>query len=299
MANVATLLVISMSFGFLTLATRSDYFKAIGLALSLRISNPGTPIAVACCPKVGQQLEPYFDYVIEEDSAVRGFAHKVHLDRYSPFEETFFFDADVLVFRRLSDIIENWRSHSYTACGNYVLGGVSPFGLDRTAVLKKIGRDRLVHIDGAGHAFFRKPACDPLFVLARDITANYREYAGPIRYADEDVMDIAMTILDMEPMPHGEFFSRHLSARKGTLVIDALSAKCEFECVLTGDRRRPYMMHFAADEAPFTYAMQLYKLLNSMGSETSVVWFGAIKDFYQRELRIPLAQQVKKFLGLQ
>ena len=96
-----------MPFGILTLATPDDYRKAIGLALSLRVSNPGVPTAVACSPKLSTRLAPYFDRVIDEDPTLRGFVHKVHLDRYSPFDDTFFFDSDVLVFRDLKPKVPN------------------------------------------------------------------------------------------------------------------------------------------------------------------------------------------------
>src|SRR6266568_541264 len=109
-----------MTFGILTLATRSDYQQAIGLALSARVSNPGVPLAVACSPEVGPLLSPYFDKVVFEDPAVRGFAHKLNLDRYSPFEKTFFFDSDVLLFRPLHEVLNQWAGKSYTACGDYI-----------------------------------------------------------------------------------------------------------------------------------------------------------------------------------
>src|SRR5882757_785277 len=103
-----------MSFGVLTLATMSDHQKAIGLALSLRVSNSGVPIAVTCSPKVRPFVAPYFDFCIEENPTLRGFIHKLHLDRYSPFQETFFFDSDVLVFRPLNEVIGNWRPQPYS-----------------------------------------------------------------------------------------------------------------------------------------------------------------------------------------
>jgi len=91
-----------MSFGILTLATAGDYRKAIGLALSVRVSNPGVPIAVACAPNMRGLLAPYFDHLSDKDPSLFGYVHKIHLDRYSPFEETFFFDSDVLLFRTLA-----------------------------------------------------------------------------------------------------------------------------------------------------------------------------------------------------
>lgn len=284
-----------MSFGVLTLATPNDYLKAIGLALSLRISNPGVPVAVACSPRVRLLVEPYFDHVVDEDPSLRGFVHKVHLDRYSPFDETMFFDSDVLVFRPIRPFIEQWGRSPYTACGIYRTEGVSAFGLNRQEVLKKIGKDALVCIDGAGHALFRKPECNEVFENARMVTKNYSDYAGDIRYADEDVMNIVMTMMGLEPAPHGEFFSRYLSARPGTMKIDATKGLCEFVAVTTGKKFSPCMMHFAANEAPFAYVLQLRRLFRHFDVPTDGLLRLALSDFYDREFKTPLYNRMKSW----
>jgi hypothetical protein len=286
-----------MGLGVLTLATPDDYRKAIGLALSLRVSNPGLPIAVACSPKLHTLISPYFDHVVVEDPGVRGFVHKLYLDRYSPFEETFYFDADVLVFRNLNNIIENWRGQAYAVCGNYVTGGVSPFGLDRDRVLRLIGKDKLVHIDGAGHAYFKKSECHKVFDLARDIANRYRQYAGDIRIADEDVMDIALTILQFIPMPHGEFWSRYCSAKKGSVIINAAEGSCTFESAVSGQVQRPYMMHFAAHEAPFVYAGQLRQLFKKFDVGVGGLLRLAIADFYVERVKWPAKMAIKQLLA--
>ena len=180
-------------FGILTLATPNDYMKAIGLALSLRVSNHGVPLAVACHPRIKPTLAPYFDYVVDEQPDIRGFAHKVYLDRYTPFDRTLYLDSDILVFKPVAKFIQEWGNVPYVACGEYVTGGASSFGFDRDALLKRMGWERLVCIDGAGHAFFCKPACEAIFARAREITENYKEFAGTARYADEDVMGVVMT----------------------------------------------------------------------------------------------------------
>lgn len=282
-----------MEFGILTLATPNDYRKAIGLALSARASNPGVPLAVACSAKVGQLLEPYFDHVILENSKLKGFEHKVHLDKYSPFENTFFFDSDVLLFKDLHAITDSWGHQSYTAIGNYLSDGFSSFGLDRKAVLTKLGKDKLVVIDGAGHAFFTKPACDAVFDLARHITAHHAEYAGNIPYADEDVMDIVMTMLELAPAPGDGFFSRYLTAVPGTLEMDATVGKCKFVANYSGLPVEPCMMHFASNEAPFPYARQLYKLFKKQGISTKGLFQDAWNDFYTMEILWPLKAKIK------
>jgi len=269
-----------MSFGILTLATPSDYRKAIGLALSARVSNPGVPIAVACSPKLRPLLEPYFDHVIDENPALRGFEHKVHLDKYSPFEDTFFFDSDVLLFKSLSKIVEEWSHQPYTACGGYRNEGLGSFGL-----LKKLGKENFVEIGGAGHGYFRKPGCQTIFDLAREITANYKEYAGDIKYADEDVINIAMTMLGLVPAPGHNFFSRYLSATPGTLEMDATNGTCNFVAQHSGLPTAPCMMHFAANEAPFPYAHQLHRLFRKNGVSTRGLYKAAMIDFYDLEIR--------------
>ena len=286
-----------MNFGILTLATYDDHKKAIGLALSLRVSNPGVPIAVACNRQVGQLLAPYFDHIIEEDPSLRGFVHKVHLDRYSPFEETFFFDSDVLVFRSILEVLDHWRGQPYTACGNYSSGGLSAFGLDRERVLKLINRERLVQIDGAGHAYFRKPDCFEVFDQGRRVVANYNYYAGSAKFADEDVMDIVMTIMGLEPIPHDGFWSCYNSGKSGSFKMDASKGECSFEATISGKIERPYMMHFVANEAPLAYYRQLRGLFRKFGISTKGLLKAALGDFFVREIEWPLRKFLKAVIG--
>jgi hypothetical protein len=286
-----------MDFGVLTLATRDDYQKAIGLALSVRLSNPGVPIAVACPKSARPLLAPYFDFVISDDPSIRGFEHKLHLDRYSPFDNTFFFDADVLVFRNLLEVYQLWREHSYTACGRVITGGISPFGLDRVRALSIIGREHFVCIDGAGHAFFRKPDCFPVFELAREFATNYAKKFGVSgKLADEDVMGLALSSLNLKTMPGIPFWSRYLSGKRGTVKMNAAESTCEMELAETGEIQHPYMMHFAANEAPFAYARQLSLLFKRFGISTRGLMSMAIRDYYVTDVEWPIRQMIKRNL---
>lgn len=283
-------------FGILTLATPNDYLKAIGLALSVRVSNPGVPIAVACSARVRPLVEAYFDHVVQEEAGLRGFVHKVYLDRYSPFDETMFFDSDVLVFKSVLPYVEQWREHAYTACGKYQSTGKSTFGMDRAAMLQKIGKSRLAVIDGAGHAYFRKPDCLAVFDDAREITAHHKEFMGGIPYADEDVMDVVMTKFDIPPMPFSDFFSRRISALPRTLKMNATRGACEFVFRDTGQVMHPCMMHFAANEAPFIYHYQLAKLFRQARVPSRGLWRSALHDFYELSIRLRLHSIKKRLL---
>ena len=285
------------SFGVLTLATPADYLKAIGLALSIRVSNPGVPIAVACPPRAKALLAPYFDHVIEEIPGLRGFVHKVHLDKYTPFDETYFFDSDVLVFKDLKPYLEVWRMHPYVATGRYMSTGKSAFGMDRADILRQLGKKELVVIDGAGHAYFRKPDCGAVFDEARAVTARHKEIMGPIPYADEDVMDYVMTKFDIPPMPKPDFFSRHVSGKPGTHRIDATRGICEFVFRDTGEVMRPCMMHFAANEAPLVYHWQLAKLFRKFGVKEPGLLRSAAHDFYETSIKLRLHFLKKRLLS--
>jgi hypothetical protein len=286
-----------MSFGVLTLAHRGDYHKAIGLALSVKVSNPGVRIAVACSKDARNFVAPYFDYVVDQDASLTRFEHKLYLDKYSPFQETFFFDSDVLVLRSLSEVIDRWKTQPYTACGNYATTGTSAFGLNTEEVLKKIGFERLVRIDGAGHAYFCKPACIPVFELAREIASNYQAFAGEISLADEDVMNIVMTKMNLSPISHLEFWSSYCSGKPGSIDMDATEGRCSMELVYNGHIQRPYMMHFAAREAPFFHAQQLRLLFRKFGVPTNGLMRRAMHDFYIREIKWPAKGAARTFLN--
>jgi hypothetical protein len=245
---------------------------------------------------VAPHVSEYFDHVIPENPALRGFLHKLHLDRYSPFDETFFFDADVLVFRPLNQVVQLWRSRAYTACGEYADAGLSDFGLNRSDVLAKIGHPTLVCIDGAGHAYFEKPSCSDVFDLAREIAANYEGYAGKIGFADEDVMNIAMTILGLEPMSRAGIWSRYCTGKKGTVNMDASVGMCSLEDADTGQTVQPYMMHFAANEAPLSYFRQLQRLFVKFQVPMTGLVAMTTKDFYLREIRWPAGRYVRSIL---
>lgn len=280
-------------FGFLTLATSDDYLKAIGLGLSLEASNPGVPRAVACSENLFPLLEPYFDFLVPEVKGLKGFAHKVYLDVYTPFRKTMFFDSDVLVFQRVEEHIKAWPAQPYNACGKWCSDGVSAFGLDRAKAVKRLGVSKMVCIDGAGHAYFDKLESFPIFERARYITEKYDEFGDGAKYADEDVINMVMTEFGLEPSAYGYFCSRYLSAKPGSLKMDASRATCEFVSAETGEKFEPCMMHFAADEAPFAYTIELWKLFRAHNVDARGLLLLGLGDIYRRHIRSRLSRGKK------
>lgn len=286
----------SKEFGILTLATKNDYVKAIGLALSLMKSNPAVERAVACDPSIFPLLKDFYHHLIPEVKGLKGFAHKVYLDKYTPFKKTLFLDSDILVYRSVLPFVDKWPKVPFSSTGNYVTDGFSSFGFDRKAILEKLGKEKLVCIDGAGHSVFVLPDAVPVFDRAREITANYSHFVGNIKYADEDVMNYVMTEMGIPPALNvPEFFSRYLSIKSGTLKIDLSTPYCGFVEVSLGQWYEPCMMHFAANEAPVHYFRYLSVLYGSAGLSRLVLINPFFKDCFDTYMR-PYLSRLKKRL---
>ena len=180
--------IINIKSNSLQLDIPKDFKKAVGLALTLKEHNPDLPISVAVSPETEIMIMPYknlFDKIIIQRTDLKGFEQKLYLDEYSPYKNTFFFDSDILVIKDIMPIIERWKGHAYAVRGSLAVDGVSSFGLDREFVLNIIKKDKFVVIDGAGHAYFEKPACKTIFDKAREITRQYQVFQAN-KFADEE-----------------------------------------------------------------------------------------------------------------
>jgi len=283
-------------FGVLTLATPKDYKKAVGLACSIKLTSPGVPVAVTCCRSIAQCIGKYFDNVIIEKEGIRGFAHKLFLDEYTPYEKTFFLDADILLYRNITEIFNRWKGSPYAVRGYFPAGGVSSsFGLDRDKVLSIIGKSKFSCIDGAGHAYFEKPACCAVFDKAREIMNDYHRYAGECRLADEDVMGIAMTMLDIPPKENQGFMGSPWHAAKGRAKeFDVLNKHCRYFDKQYGDIS-PYAAHFMHKATPFLYAGELTKLFKEYHVTLEGLWIDALKDKLTTDFLWPLLK-IRKVL---
>jgi hypothetical protein len=267
----------SNQFGFLTLAIKKDYKKAIALSLRIRELMPGIPIAVVCPSFLHDDLSPFFDSVIAEYPDLRGFEHKLYLDKYSPFEKTFFLDADILMIRAIYNYITDWTGSAYAARGLLLTDGISSFGLDREHALTIIGKSVFASIDGAGHAYFEKPACEPVFNEARKIASSYSVF-GAERLADEDVMGISLSKFDIEPKENNGFLGSPWAAVNNSFKIDVNNNFCSYQDALLG-KVSPAVIHFPSMGKPLTYAREMRKIFRKNGLTFYSVYFDAGKEY--------------------
>jgi len=248
--------------GVITLAVEKDYKKAIALALTLKEHSPSLPISIVCSNKLTNFVSPYFDKVIIERSDLKGFEHKLYLDEYSPYINTFFFDADILIIKDILPIINLWSGSDYAVRGYIITKEkgkkISNFGLDRINALQLIDKKEFSVIDGAGHAYFEKPACKVLFNTAREILKEYPKYKAN-SFADEDAVGIAMTKLDIKPKDNNAFLGSPWCAQKGSFKIDTNKGICTYVDKQVGIID-PYVVHFPRFVYPYIYTVELKKI---------------------------------------
>jgi len=286
------------NYGVLTMATRDDYLKVIGMSLSFRISNKNIPISIVCSEELKDELSAYFDTVIIERDDLKGFQHKIYLDEYSPYDATLFLDADMLVFRSVVDECEKWRGFPYIAQGRYNTEGTSTFGLDIGSVCTITGSERMSNISGAGHAYFRKPDCNKLFKKAREIMNDYDSYGENLRFADEDVMNIAMTTYGYPVYDGRDFMGMPIHAKNNTLNIDVMAQKCRFKSKKFG-WVEPCVMHFAYMQAPLLYLRELTKLYKQAGIYNKYrmrLYRMTLTDAWVKEIEWKTRKKIKKLL---
>ena len=106
-----------------------------------------------------------------------------------------------------------------------------------------------------------------------------------------------MTMLNLKPIPHGEFWSRYCTAKKGSIVMNAAEGECRFQSATSGKLQRPHMMHFADREVPFAHARQLRGLFEKFNVSTEGLIRDALKDYYITKIKWPLKRVIKELLA--
>lgn len=282
--------------GVITLAIPKDYKKAIALALTLKEHTPNLPISIVCPSVLKEKLEPYFDKVIIEREDLKGFEHKLYLDEYSPYLKTFFFDADILVIKDITPILTKWSGSAYAVRGYLAKEGISEFGLDRKYVLESLEKEEFSVIDGAGHAYFEKPACNTLFNMARDVLSEYHIYKAK-KFADEDAVGIAMTILKIPPKDETQFLGSPWCAINSSFRINTNNATCSYDDLLVG-KVEPYVVHFPRFAYPVTYAREMLKVFKRHDIKISGVMSQAFKEYFVVHAYWPLLALRRKIIKL-
>lgn len=236
--------------GFITIAIGADRYlkQAETLSLSLRRNMPGVPIAIV---SDSETMRAYCDVLIPVDRSMPiATAQKLLLDRYSPFEETFFIDSDCIAVRDFGKELDEIRRYPITPiCDRLTpIDGTDEYVDDMRAALTKVGGEVFPKFNGGVYYFKRSPEATAVFSAAREYFNDYRQYGlrafdrgGP---GDETVIALALSKLGfLDLYRDGGRLMRTPTGLKGKLNIDPILGHCSFE--RQGGLVHPAICHFA------------------------------------------------------
>jgi hypothetical protein len=249
--------------GVLTLAHGSQRFINMAKLLgeSLRWHAPHLRRAVVTDSH--RDLADVYDLCIPVDlSFGKGLLQKLHLDLYTPFDETLFVDSDCLVVGPIDPL---WPLFSAVPVG--VVGGPIRdeywFG-DVAVIRERLGVvEPVPHFNGGLIYLDSSPEARAVFGTARDLMSRYGELGfAPLRGGrpnDEPVLAFALALHGIGGVDDGGHSMRTPIGIRGPLRLDVLRGGSRFN--KQGVVVEPTIVHFCGWRARgFHYRRERLKL---------------------------------------
>lgn len=189
--------------GFVTVATGSEryYQLAYNLCLSYRRKGKGKyPFALICDKETCYNA--FFDDIVMVDEAKYSTLDKM-LIKYSPYQETIFFDADILILDSVDDLWDIFEGQADVAAFGCKLPLDSEKGW---FTYKGSGRYRtqiqyLISMNGGIYYVRKGPVASNVFEKAQELVNEYStiDFKYFTRPADEPIMAMAMVLNQCAP----------------------------------------------------------------------------------------------------
>jgi hypothetical protein len=249
--------------GVVTLAHGSQRFINMARLLgeSLRWHAPHVPRAVVT--DNDHDLADVYDVCVPLDPSFgKGMLQKLHLDRYSPFDETLYVDSDCLAVGPIDPL---WSLFSGVPVG--VVGGSIRDGYwfgDIAVIRERLGVvDGVPHFNGGLIYLDRSPESRAVFATARDLMSRYAELGfTPLRSGgpnDEPVFAFALALHGVAGIDDAGRSMRTPIGIRGPLRLDVLRGGCRFN--KEGVAVEPTLVHFCGWRARgFHYRRERLKL---------------------------------------
>jgi hypothetical protein len=254
-----------MSRGVITLAYGKPAFinMAKWLAKSLQRHDNTLPRAVVT-DSADAELLDLFDYVIpyrpEYGSNLR---QKMHLDFYSPFEETLFVDSDSLAVRSLNEFWEAFRDYDFGAVGHAVVKrGMWDEYLDTDFILDHFNLTEIPKFNGGIYYLKHNRNGDAVCNTARKLLRDWERLKfktfrgdGP---CDEALYGVAMAMhgIKLNNMKEKGMYSPLKVI--GSVKCDVLGGHCRFN--KEGRIVTPSILHFATWTERYLYRRECLRI---------------------------------------
>jgi hypothetical protein len=224
--------------GVVLIAAGHPYYGqwALNLCLSIKYNDMFLPVSIAWKDNALNHIKNnlnHFDKVIEltdkqtTRNGVKDYTKaKLHLYELSPYDETIFIDADVILLKNksISELFEKLKDVDFT------IGCRAEDNLETTnelqwtspsEVIEHYGSGTLYHISSEFIHFKKTAETKKLFKTAQKIhtepNIEYKRFNGTV--ADELAFQLAMKLLDMKPhqVPFLPFYWEHYEKKTATI----------------------------------------------------------------------------------
>lgn len=238
--------------GFITMAFGADkyFFQAESLARSLRRHMPGFQIAIVTDRK---EVGALFDICIPIDPfQIAGTLLKADLYKYSPFEETFFIDADCIVAKPFHDQLRRIRQFDFSPVVSKFLsdGDKDLWIRDVGQAIKILNGAPFPKFNGGVYFYRRGRHAEEVFSTAHAINERTEELgilgfdkSGP---GEETLLGLALSQMHATEFydDDGQLMRTPLNSQ-GPIQLDVIEGTCGF--IKEGRRVSPAICHFCGE----------------------------------------------------
>lgn len=239
--------------GFVTIATGDPkyYQLAVNLLRSYRLnSNDPSPFSLICDRDCAEARE--FDSFVLIEDAKHSYLDKLFLDRYTPYEETIFIDADSLILKDTSVLWDDYADYQNFSCYGKTLPLDSKEGWFLYEDMGELQQQLAFGISMHGGLYYLRKSnkCTDIFVSARYFAENYSKYKFSMftKPADEPVLALSMALSGIAPCPinnrilflpsfEGQVYINH----KGDVMLN--KKPCEAIILHFGNRNIPRFLY--------------------------------------------------------
>jgi hypothetical protein len=259
-----------MSKGIITLAFGSAKYLRMGRGLGMSIRRLNEDVNLAVVTDGERNRFPMFDRVIPYNPAYgEGVVQKLHLDKYTPFDETLFIDSDCLAYRDPEGLwriyreaegfgVLAWNYKDRTDCHPFI-------DADLGDVFDAVGVSRMPFFNGGLYYFDSSHAAGRVFEEARRIyemrdEIGFQDFRGaPVN--EEPVIALALERTGVSALPFygGKYMNTCLGA-DNLGKINVLNGSSHYS--KSGSQTEPCIIHFNTPSVQngYVYRRELARL---------------------------------------
>lgn len=283
---------------------------AEALARSYRRWNPTRPFAVVTDEKNKARLSRFYDIIVPVNYDYgKGVVQKIHVDLYTPFDETLFVDSDCLFYKDPALLWDSYRIQPFGMRGWRYLTGHSesekqhPYEWvkDTAAFLKANGLEKLGHFNSGVYYFDSSDVARRVFEEARRIYEQ-RDTMGFVRFKNAPVADEPVFAVAMEKagVPMGEWDPVHgMETAINIQRVDRINVLDRVARFYKGDvLREPALIHFNVDaQNSMIYNHEIYRLIFESSGWPSFIMKPVLGARMLRTYATQVARRSRKVLG--